>query len=162
VRNGYEGMNIPAHIEISHHFDFTGIKQLDQVVGDDVGYVFVVDAFVAEFIDVELEALEFHAPVVGLVADEDGSKVRKPRLRTKAGELRTRKLDRILSLLGAIREALELRGADLHRTVFFRGLYCWFYRRFFGHGGVLSESRMLRKRLEIQDRGDRPSLGSFR
>jgi len=133
VCNGYQGVDIPAHVEIGHYFDLTGVEQFDQVVSNDIRYVFVENTFITKLVYIELQAFKLNAPVIGLVADEDRGEIGKTRFRAKARELGAGKLDRVFAFFGSVREALELRGANEFGSVFFRGLSDRLNRQFFGH-----------------------------
>ena len=47
-------MDVAADGEVADDFDFPWVEEVDHVLDDDVGDVFVEDLFVAEAVDVEL------------------------------------------------------------------------------------------------------------
>ena len=109
--------DVSTNIEIGGDIHFPGVEKFNEVIHDPVGHVFVKDALVAKSVDVKLEALEFHAPISGLVGDQNLRKVGEPRLRTHASELRALEINCVAAVLGSIGEALELRVSNHFRAV---------------------------------------------
>lgn len=124
VLYAYHRVDVAAHVEVRNHFDLMRVEERDEIVGDDVRYVFVKHALVAKLVDVELQALEFHAPLVGLVLDVDRGEIGESRFGTQASKLGSRELNRIFAFLGSIREALELSFFDQFRAAFLFRLLC--------------------------------------
>src|SRR5690606_40421805 len=77
-----------SHEEIPHDFAEDGVHRRHQVVEDLVGHRLVESPFVAVAPEVELEALELHALLVGDVTDLDVREIRLARQRAEASELR--------------------------------------------------------------------------
>jgi hypothetical protein len=107
MRNVHHGVDISAHVEIGHYFNLVRVEKLYHVVGYDVRNIFMEYALVAEFIDIELEALEFNAPFIGLIADEDSGEIRESSFRAEAGKFGAGELNRVTPFLGSVGKALE-------------------------------------------------------
>ena len=111
------GFDIAADVEIPDYFDFPRVKQPDQVIQDDVDDVFMKDAAIAILVDVELQALQFDAPVFRDVLDVQCREVRKTGSRADAREFGTAELDFIPPDFGTVRKSLQARFADQFRSV---------------------------------------------
>src|SRR5215211_7047352 len=68
-------LDVAADVEVAFDVDLKGVAGADEVFEDDVDDVLVEDFDVAERVDVELEALEFHAALVRHVLDAEGGEV---------------------------------------------------------------------------------------
>src|SRR5262249_6107849 len=87
----------------------------DQVVENAVGHSFMECAFVPIRPQVQLEAFQFHAALVGHVANLDRRKVRLPGEGAKAGELGAVEGDFVVPLGRRIGEGFEgFRGLSRH------------------------------------------------
>ncbi len=80
------GEDAAAHVELGGQPHEPGLRRGDEVVQDAVGHRFVKGAFIAEGPDVELEAFQFHAFLVGDVIQIERGEIRLPGLGAQAGE----------------------------------------------------------------------------
>ena len=85
---GDDRLDVTAHLEICGHFRFPWIKKVNQVIHNLVSDVFVVDPLITILIDVELETLEFDAPLFGHILNLNGREIRKTGDRTNTSKLR--------------------------------------------------------------------------
>ena len=83
------------------------LGRLDQVVEDAVGDVLVEMAFLAEAPDVELEAFQLDAGLVGDVVEVEGGEIRLPGLGAKTSEFRDFHVNVKIPLRFGIDEGLE-------------------------------------------------------
>src|SRR4051812_1593236 len=104
--------DVSPNIEVADDLHLPGVQQLHEIIENDVHDVLVEDPAIAILIDVELEALQLHAPVARNVLDEHRGEIRKARGRTDTGELRARKLHGVAADLDSILEAHQARFAD--------------------------------------------------
>ncbi len=65
------------------------------------------DALVSKLIDIELEALEFDAPIFGYILDVERGEIWKATCGTNASKLWTGEFDRIFSVFGAIWKSFQ-------------------------------------------------------
>ncbi len=79
-----------------------------EVIEDAIGDVLVEDAFVAKFLQIQLQALKFHALCVRYITKNKGAKVRLARLGTHGGKLGALDFDVVFSIWKRVVEAFEL------------------------------------------------------
>jgi len=99
--------NSTTSIESSFEFHPAWGECADQVVEDDVGDVFIKDAFVAIALQIEFQALEFDAFFGGDVGEGQGSEVGLAGLGADRGELGADDLDLVIPLRELVVEGLE-------------------------------------------------------
>jgi len=117
VSGGHNGFDVSTHAEITDHFDFPGIKELNQIIQNHIGDVFVKNSAIAKLIDVKLEAFQFDAILPRHVFDVKGGEIGKTGSRTDAGEFRAGELNRIAPYLGPVFKAHEPGFANHPRAV---------------------------------------------
>ncbi len=88
----------PRTIELGGQAHETGLGGGDQVVQHAVGHVLVEMPFVAERPDIQLQALQFHAFLVGDVIQDQGGEIRLAGLGAQAGEFRDFHVDVVIAL----------------------------------------------------------------
>lgn len=98
------GEDAAAHVEAGGQAHVAGLGGLDQVVEDAVGDVLVEMALVAEAPDVELQALQLDADLVGDVVQGQDGEIRLPGLGAEAGEFRNLHVDLVIPVGSGIRE----------------------------------------------------------
>ena len=108
MAGGHDRLDVAADVEIPDHLDLPGVQELDEVVQYPVGDVLVEDMLVAKAVDVELEGLQFHAPLVGNVFNVDGREIGETTAWTNAGEFGTMKFHGVFALTSAVGESLQL------------------------------------------------------
>jgi len=91
------GENAAAHVELRGQAHEARIAGAHQVVEDAIGDVFVEMPFLAERPDVELEALQLHATLVGDVIEIQGGEIRLAGFRAQAGEFRDFHMDVVIA-----------------------------------------------------------------
>lgn len=81
--------NATARGENPRNFNILGIHQANEVFHDDIHAILMKSAMIAKTEKVKFQALTLHHFHIGNVTDTDFRKIRLPRYRTQAGELRT-------------------------------------------------------------------------
>lgn len=107
VFDGYAFGHAAAGVEGGNDFHPSWMSHGNEVVEDRVGDVFVIDALVAEALQVKLEALQFDADFVGRVGDRNRAEVGLARFRTDGRELRRGDFDLIIAIGKLILEGFE-------------------------------------------------------
>src|SRR5690606_5907686 len=79
----------------------------DEVIHDPVSHRFVENAFVAETLQVHLEALQFHAVLIGNVVEDDGAVVGLTGFGAHRGKLGATMLDGKIALWAGVVEHLQ-------------------------------------------------------
>jgi hypothetical protein len=88
---------------------------MEEIIEDPIGHIFVENSFVAEFLQVEFEALEFDTLLVRNVAKHERSEIGLAGFRTDRSEFGTHDFDAILSVRVRVVKALELVGKRCSR-----------------------------------------------
>jgi hypothetical protein len=112
-----KGLDIAARIEIGDHAHPPWREQGYQVIQDGVGCRLMADLSVAIFIDVKLQAFQFHNILVWYVVNDDRSKIWEARSWAEAGELRNLKVGYVVPLRVGIGPCFQLAGLDFLYTV---------------------------------------------
>ena len=102
--------NTTATFPVGDDLDPSGLHAFDQIVPNLVRHRFVIDAFTAERLEVELQALQFDTDGIGLESDEDLAEIGVTGHRTDRCELLVEVLDQ---------ERCRIRG----RENFKQGMY---------------------------------------
>lgn len=92
---------------------------MEKIVENPVGHIFVENSFVAEFLQVEFEALELDTLLVRNVAKHERSEIGLAGFRTDRSEFGTHDFDAILSVRVGVVKALELVGKRCSRHGWF-------------------------------------------
>ena len=79
-RSGNAAVDATAALPLGDHLHPYWLHRYGQVVAHAIGDSFVEDPIVTEALVIELEALEFHAHLRWLIAQDDPPKVRMPSL----------------------------------------------------------------------------------
>jgi hypothetical protein len=108
-----DGLDVPPDVEVSDDRHFPGVQKSHKVIQDHIADVLMEDALVAKLVDVELQALEFNAPVLRNVGDVKARKIREARSRAQTSELWGGELDGVFSVFGPVLEAKKLGFRDL-------------------------------------------------
>ena len=108
MRGGNNRVNVSAHVEVCFDYDFSRLKEFNEIIENAVSNIFVKYFFVAEFINIKFEGFELHAVLIRRVGNMDGGKIGKATARANAGELWACKIHHVIPMLGAIFEAFEL------------------------------------------------------
>lgn len=82
--------------ELGHERHPSRLENGDQIIKNSIGDVFVKDPFVAKCLEVQFEALEFHAGALWNVAKRKGAKIGLPRLGANRSKFRTDNFDRVV------------------------------------------------------------------
>src|SRR5688500_16491634 len=98
MRDLDDGVDSAADVEVALDGHPTRREERDEVVEDPVRHRLVEVTLVAERPQVELQALELDAALVGSVADPDRREVGLPRLRAETGELGRLESDLVVAL----------------------------------------------------------------
>ena len=93
---------------MTFHGDATRLNDLYKVIENSIGDVFVEDTFVAKFLKIELEALQFHAELVGDIFENQRSKVGLASLGADRGKFRAMDLNRVGPTGEGVFETFEL------------------------------------------------------
>ncbi len=139
VLGHHVGGDAAAHIPFRGDADEARVGGADQVVDDVVGDLLVERAFVAVAPEVQLQALELHAQLVGDHVDREMGEVRLAGQRAVASELGHQELDEVVALGRRVGEHLQFLARRCGRLGRHAALVWWRCGgRFLGHGAHVS------------------------
>jgi hypothetical protein len=134
----HAGVDAAAHVPVGADAGITRGGGLDDVVEDRVGHLFVERAFVAVAPHVHLQALQFHAELVGHDLDRELGEIGLAGERAQAGEFGDLEADQVVALRRRVAEGVQVLRRGRRRIGRQRSLI---RRRFwirlgaaFGHG----------------------------
>ena len=113
MRNDDPRGDATAGSELGDQRQAAGLENGRQIIEDAVGDVLVEDAFVAKRLQVQFQALEFHAEFVRDVAERQRSEVGLSRLRAHRRELRAEDLDLVVTAGKCVGEGFQLVAGRL-------------------------------------------------
>ena len=123
VGRGDDGADTATAFPVGDDFHVLGVHHFSQIITDFVGNGFVENTLIAEALEIEFEALEFDAQVLGDETDGDRAKVGVTGFGAGAGELFGDMLDEKISAGCGGRETFEQfdvrHGVGLCRFVLF-------------------------------------------
>jgi hypothetical protein len=105
---GNDRFDIPANVEIPDDLHLPRVQERDKIVHNPVRDVLVKDFLVTEAVNIELQRLQLHTPLVRNILDMNRREIGKTTSWTNAGEFGTMKLDCVFAMCGAIRESFQL------------------------------------------------------
>ena len=108
VLDHHVGVDAAAHVPARGDADEARRDRLDDVVEHGVGHLLVERAFVAVAPEVQLQALQLDAQLVGHDVDREVREVRLPGQRAQAGELGQLEADQVVALRRRVREDLQV------------------------------------------------------
>jgi hypothetical protein len=92
------GENASANIPASRELEISRCNGGDEIVKNPVRDSLVKSALVAKGPKIELQALEFNAPLIGNAVNCHGCKIWLPRERTEACKFRHLKMNQVIAL----------------------------------------------------------------
>ena len=113
VTGSHDGFYVAADVEVAFDVDAQWVAGGDEVFQDDIDYVLVEDLYVAERIDVELQALQLDATLVRDVFDADGGEIGEVREWADCRELRDLEIDLDFAAGKLVRERVERKQVHL-------------------------------------------------
>ena len=98
----------PPRREAGHERHAPWLEHGHQIVEDPIGDVLVEDSLVAEGLEIQFQALQFHAGLIGHVAEREGAEVWLAGLRADRGELWTDMLNGVITARELVGKGLKL------------------------------------------------------